>query len=88
MSDDRKACLAAVTKAIVTRDLDLLTTAVRSAYAAGARHSDLLTAVDIAKALADVLPRIVTRAYRVIDDWQGIAARRGVGQSDVAGEVA
>jgi hypothetical protein len=62
--------LTAFTEVVAANQSHLFEQAVKAAYEAGARHSDLLTAVDIARALATLPPRAVTRAYRVVDDWQ------------------
>jgi hypothetical protein len=79
---ERTTQLAAFTTAIVEGRADLFAPLVKSAYGEGAWHSDLLTAVDIARALGPVAPRVVTRAYAAVNDWRWIEARRTRGTAE------
>ncbi len=79
----RTACLAAVTDLVTRGQTDQFKGAITAAYAAGARHSDLLTAVDIARTLTPVPPRALTVAYRVVNDLSWMAAWRAVPQREV-----
>jgi hypothetical protein len=74
--DARRSHLRQFTDAIVLGQTRLFEPAVKAAYASGAHYADLLTAVDIAKALATVPPKVVTMAYRVVRDWRWIEVRR------------
>lgn len=71
----RQERLADFTDAIVKGRCNLFEPLVESAYVAGAWHSDLLTAVDIARALAPVAPRIVRRAHTAVDDLRWLEVR-------------
>ena len=79
----RTACLAAVTDLVSRGQSDQFEGAIEAAYAAGARHSDLLTALDIARTLTPVPPRLLTVATRLVNDLSWMAARRAVPQREV-----
>ncbi len=74
--NERIACLAAFTEAIVAGHADLFDPAVRLAYCAAACPSDLIAAVDIARSRAEIPAPVVGRAYAAVHDWQWMAARR------------
>jgi hypothetical protein len=85
--DNRVIRLAAFTEVIVAQQLDRFEQAVKAAYAVGARHSDLLTAVDIAKALAAVPAKVLARAYRAVNDWQWMEARAVAQQQEAVSQA-
>lgn len=80
--------LSVFTDAVVTRQTDLFDSCVRLAYTAGAHLSDLLTAVDIARALAEIPAPVVARAAAAAHAWQWMAARRAEPRRDLVRQTA
>lgn len=82
--DERITHLTTFAEAVAARQPDLFDPAVKSAYQAGADFRDLLVAVQIARALAEVPAGVRGQAYESIHRWRRIAASR----RDVAARVA
>ena len=61
---------------IAAQHADLFDPVVRLAYSAGATPEELLTAVETAKAQAEVPPGVVQHAYTTVHNWRWIAARQ------------
>ena len=74
--DNHITHLTAFAKAVAGHQPNLFEPVVISAYSAGADLADFLVAVEIAKALSEVPPPILARAYASIHAWHWIAARR------------
>ena len=74
--DPRIAPLTVLTEAVASCQPDLFELSVEAACAAGASRQDLITAVEVARLLSEVPPRVLARAYASIDAAGGIEARR------------
>ncbi|HEY7677032.1 MAG TPA: hypothetical protein VIG69_08155 [Candidatus Methylomirabilis sp.] len=74
--DERNAHLIAFIEAITTGQTFQFEHLVKTAYIAGARREDLLTALEIARFLADVPEPVLTEARATIYAWHWIVGRR------------
>ena len=69
--------LAALTKAVAAQQPDQFEWIVTTAYLAGVSREDLLTALEVARVLADAPGPVVVQAYATIHAWCWLAARHG-----------
>ena len=74
--DTRASNLAALREAVAVPKPMHLDRTIKAAYQAGASREDLITAVEIARAVSDVPGSVVAQAYASIHAWHWIAARR------------
>ena len=77
-SPERRSLPAAFAKAIAARQPEQFERLVKAAYEAGASREDLLTAVEVARVLADAPGPVVVEAYATVHTWRWVAARRRV----------
>ena len=88
MVNASNAHLIAFMDALTTGQLHQFEDIVKTAYKAGTSREDLLTAIEIARCLADVLPAVLGQAYATVHDWHWIVARRAVHQRRLATQMA
>jgi hypothetical protein len=81
---ERNANLIAFIDAITTGQTYQFEHLVRKAYIAGASREDLLTALEIARVLADVPDPVLTEARATIYAWHWIVGRRFEHQRSLA----
>lgn len=72
--DPRIAPLTVLTEAVASCQPHLFELSVEAACATGASQQDLITAVEVARLLGEVPPRVLARAYASIDAVREIEA--------------
>jgi hypothetical protein len=82
--DERNANLIALIEAITIGRTYQFEHLVKSGYIAGASREDLLTALEIARFLADVREPVLTEARATIHAWHWIVGRRFEHQRSLA----